>query len=583
MVIALGAGVLVSGGVSAVYGDSDMPVLLVIGAVYLVLGGFLYLISRSAAKAYIGFREGFVAVVATWVVTAVLGAIPYAVLGIFGPVDALFESMSGFTTTGASVLVDYDQPHGIMFWRSLTHWYGGMGIVVLVLAFLPSVGGGAIRLFAAEAPGPITERLTPRLKDTAKRLWYIYVGLSAAETLLLMALGMGPFFAITHTFGTMATGGFSPLAASVGAFDSWSIELVITIFTILAGGNFALYFAVLTGRRRAILRDPEFRLYLLIIAVSTIAVAASLMIAKSHFSIAHALREAFFQVSALQTTTGFVTADFDQWNSFAKTLLLMLMFVGGCAGSTAGGIKVVRFLVLSKNAGRVLSQASHPLLVVPIRAGRRIIPDSVASSVRAFFFLWMSTFAVGTLILAMSNVSLVTAASAVAATLNNVGPGLELVGATLNYAPIAGFGKVGLIVLMLLGISLTAIGTYVLAATGGTDMYFFQEYISPTVILTSVMLFLLLLTLKSPSPQQDFGLSRRDKLIKAISDNTLGIYFLHVIVLESIQNGYFGFALNRNTLNPIIEVPLMTVIVLFVSLGIVILLKKIPYLDKLIG
>lgn len=449
--IALGAGILVSSGVSAIYGDSDMVALLVVGVIYLVLGAALFLFSRSAAKAYIGFREGFLAVVAAWIAATIFGGLPYMVLGIFGPVDAFFESMSGFTTTGASVLTDYDQPHGIMFWRSLTHWYGGMGIVVLVLAFLPSVGGGAIRLFAAESPGPITERLTPRLKDTAKHLWYIYVGLSAAETLILMALGMAPFYALTHTFGTMATGGFSPLAASVGFFDSWSIELVITIFTIIAGGNFALYFAFLAGRRRDMLRDPEFRLYLGIIAVSTLAVAASLMIAKSHFSTAQALRDAFFQVVTLQSTTGFVTADFDQWNSFAKTLLLMLMFVGGCAGSTAGGIKVVRFLVLSKNAGRVLSQASHPHLVVPIRMGRRIIPDSVASSVLAFFFLWLSTFAIGTLVLAMSNVSLVTAASAVAATLNNVGPGLELVGATLNYAPIAGFGKVVLILMMLLG------------------------------------------------------------------------------------------------------------------------------------
>lgn len=451
VVIALGAGVVVSGGVSAVYGDPDMLPLFVTGAAYLVAGGALFALTRTAARAYVGFREGFLAVVATWIVATVFGGLPYILLGIFGPIDAFFESMSGFTTTGASVLTDYEQPHGIMFWRSLTHWYGGMGIVVLVLAFLPAVGGGAIRLFAAESPGPITERLTPRLKDTAKRLWYIYVGLSAAETLILMALGMGPFFAVTHTFGTMATGGFSPLAASVGTFDSWSIELAITIFTIVAGGNFALYSAFLAGRRRDILRDPEFRLYLGIIAVSTVAVAASLMIAKSHFNTADALRDSFFQVVTLQSTTGFVTADFDQWNSFAKTLLLMLMFVGGCAGSTAGGIKVVRFLVLSKNAGRVLAQASHPNLVVPIRLGRRVVPDSVAASVLAFFFLWVSTFAIGTLLLAASNVSLVTAASAVAATLNNVGPGLELVGATLNYSPIASYGKVVLIIMMLLG------------------------------------------------------------------------------------------------------------------------------------
>jgi len=451
VIVAIGAGILVSAGVSAIYGDSDLTMLLVSGLICLAVGWPLYWVSRKAARAYVGFREAFVAVVASWLAATVFGALPYMMVGLFSPIDALFESMSGFTTTGASVLTDYNQPHGIMFWRSLSHWYGGMGIVVLFLALLPSVGGGAIRLFAAESPGPTAERLTPRLKDTAKHLWFIYVGLSAAEALILLALGLDAFDSLTHTFGTMATGGFSPLATSVGGFNSWSIELVITIFMLLAGGNFALYFAFLSRRPKDLLRDRELRLYVGIIVVSIIAVGTSLMLARSHFSIAHAFRESMFQVVSLQTTTGYVTADFDQWNTFAKTLLLMLMFVGGCAGSTAGGIKVARFLVLSKNAGRTLSQAAHPHAVIPVRVGRRIIPSAVVSSILAFFFLWMTTFAIGTVLLAASNVSLITAASAVAATLNNVGPGLELVGATLNYAPIEGYGKVVLMVMMLLG------------------------------------------------------------------------------------------------------------------------------------
>ncbi len=451
VIVAIGAGILVSAGVAVGYGESDVVPLLVSGAICVMLGTPLIILTQSTRRAYIGFREGFVAVVACWIVAALFGALPFVLSGVFGPVDAVFESMSGFTTTGASVLTDYNQAHGIMFWRSLTHWYGGMGIVVLVIALLPSVGGGAIRLFAAESPGPSPERLTPRLKDTAKHLWYIYVGLSGAEFLLLMVVGMGPFDAITHTFGTMATGGFSPEAASVGSFNSWSIELVITVFMVLAGGNFALYFAFLSGRRWAVFRDPEFRLYLAILAAGTILVGTSLMIARSHFSVTHAFREAMFQVVSLQTTTGYVTADFDGWNSFAKTLLLLLMFVGGCAGSTAGGIKVVRFLVLSKNAKRVLSQSVRPHAVIPVRVGRRVVPETVLAGVLGFFFLYMMTFGAGTLLLATSNVSLVTSASAVAATLNNVGPGLELVGATLNYAPIAAFGKVVLIAMMLLG------------------------------------------------------------------------------------------------------------------------------------
>jgi trk system potassium uptake protein TrkH len=326
-----------------------------------------------------------------------------------------------------------------------------MGIVVLVIALLPAVGGGAIRLFAAESPGPTAERLTPRLRDTAKHLWYIYVGLSALEVFLLLAVGLGPYDALTHTFGTMATGGFSPHAASVGAFHSWSAELVIVVFMTLAGGNFAIYFAVLSGRRWAVLRDPEYRLHLGILALGTILVAASLIIAKSHFSLIHALREALFQVVSIQTTTGYVTADFDTWNSFAKTLLLLLMFIGGCAGSTAGGIKVARFLVLSKDSSRMMARAIHPQAVIPVKVGRRVVPETVIAAILSFFFLYLVVFAAGTLLLATSNVSLVTAASAVAATLNNVGPGLELVGATLNYAPIAPFGKIVLIVMMLLG------------------------------------------------------------------------------------------------------------------------------------
>jgi trk system potassium uptake protein TrkH len=451
VLVAIGAGILVSAGVSVAYGDPDLVSLLVSGGICLVIGFPLYVVTRSASRAYIGFREGFVAVVVAWLVAAVFGALPFIFEGIFSPIDALFESMSGFTTTGASVLTDFEQPHGIMFWRSLTHWYGGMGIVVLFIALLPAVGGGAIRLFAAEAPGPTPERLTPRLKDTAKHLWFIYVGLSALETIVLMALGTGPFNALTHTFGTMATGGFSPFAGSVGEFNSWSVELAITVFMVLAGGNFALYFALLSRRRWNLLRDPEFRLYLSIMVVGTIAVAVSLIIARSHFSLTHAFREAVFQTVSLQTTTGYVTADFDQWNSFAKTLLFMLMFVGGCAGSTAGGFKVVRFLVLSKNARRVLAQSVHPRAVIPVKIGGRVVSEHVRAAVLGLFFLWISTFAIGTLLLSTSNVSLVTSASAVAATLNNVGPGLELVGATLNYAPIAPFGKVVLIAMMLLG------------------------------------------------------------------------------------------------------------------------------------
>ncbi len=243
--IVVGVGMVVSGVVSVVYGDPDLAGMLVSAVVCLVIGVPAYFYTRGARYSYVGLREGFVGATASWVLATALGAVPFVLTGTLGPIDALFETMSGFTTTGASVLTDYAQPHGIMFWRSLTHWYGGMGIVVLFIALLPPTGGGAIRLFAAESPGPSTERLTPRLRDTAKNLWLIYVGMTVVLVFVLMAVGLGPFSAVTHAFGTMATGGFSPEAASIATYDSWSVELVLVVFMVLAGGNFALYYAFL--------------------------------------------------------------------------------------------------------------------------------------------------------------------------------------------------------------------------------------------------------------------------------------------------------------------------------------------------
>ncbi|MCX8033190.1 MAG: TrkH family potassium uptake protein [Thermoleophilia bacterium] len=448
---ALGLGMLASALCSGIYADAGLVPLLVSTGICLAVAIPLYVWSRKAGSAYIGFREAFAGVAASWVAAAVLSALPYTLAGVFGPLDALFESISGLTTTGASVLVDYAQPRGIMFWRGLSQWYGGMGIVVLFLALLPAVGGGGIRLFAAEAPGPSPERLTPRIRDTAKRLWLIYAGISLAEVVLLIAVGLDPYSALTHTFATMATGGFSPEAQSVGAYQSLAVELVVVLFMFLAGLNFALYSLLLSRRARQVVQDPELRLYVGILALSTVAVAVSLVVTGSHQTLGHAFREALFQVVSIQTTTGFVTADFDTWNNFSRTLFLLLMFVGGCAGSTAGGIKVVRLLVLGKNARRTLAQAVHPHAVIPVRVGRRVISNEVVTGVLSFFFLYVLLFALGTLVVAATGESLVTSASAVAATLNNVGPGMELVGATMNYAPLAPLAKITLMVLMLLG------------------------------------------------------------------------------------------------------------------------------------
>ena len=451
IVMALGVGILASAFVSLFYEHPDLPALLASTAVCLAVGIPVFLATRLGGHTTIGYREGFLITGLGWIVAMIFGALPYLIYGMFSPIDALFEAMSGFTTTGASVLQNFDQPRGLMFWRSLTHWYGGMGIIVLFVAVLPSLGGGAIRLFSAEAPGPVPERLTPKIRDTAKGLWLIYVGISAAEMLALRGAGLDLYDAITHTFGTMATGGFSPRAESIAAYDMWHVELIIVFFMVLAGANFALYFAVLSGQTRRLLRDPELRLYLAMLLGGVVAVATSLMLAGPHEEIIGALRDATFQVVSIQTTTGYVTADFDQWNTFAKAYLVVIMFVGGSAGSTAGGIKVARVLLLAKNAHHEITRQAHPRAVLPVKIGGRVISEDVRMAVLGFFSIHVAVFVGGTLAMAMTNVDIVSAVASVAATLNNIGPGLEVVGPTLNYAPIHASGKIILITLMLMG------------------------------------------------------------------------------------------------------------------------------------
>jgi trk system potassium uptake protein TrkH len=451
VILALGAGILVSAGVSTLYRDPDVWALLVSAAIALAVGGSLFWTTRLRSHSSIGYREGFLSVGLGWIVAMVFGAIPYLVYGLFGPVDALFESMSGFTTTGASVLTDYHQPHGILFWRALTHWYGGMGIIVLFIAVLRPLGAGAMRLFSAESPGPVTERLTPRIRDTARNLWLIYAGFTALEIVLLSVFGMDVFDAFCHSFATMATGGFSTLESSVAGFHSFSVEIIIVVFMFIAGGNFALYYAVIRGRPGRLLRSPEFLVYTGIMAVSVVAVGVSLILAKSHFNAGHAFREALFQVTSVQTTTGFVTADFNLWNSFAKMLLVLLMFVGGSAGSTAGGLKVARVIVLFKSMKHELTRQMHPQAVLPLKIGGRIVPESVRTNVLGYFVLYVVIAAGGVLLVATTNVDLVTAGTSVAATLNNIGPGLEAVGATTNYSFMEPFAKVVLIGLMVVG------------------------------------------------------------------------------------------------------------------------------------
>ena len=397
-------------------------------------------------------REGFAIVTFGWLFYALFGALPFLFSGaIPSPLDACFETMSGFTTTGATILPIIETlPQSVLLWRALTHWLGGMGIIVMSLAILPMLGVGGMQLFKAEVPGPTADRLKPRIQDTAKLLWGVYVLLTAAETLLLMAGGMNFYEALCHAFATLATGGFSTRNASVGAYDSAYIDWVITCFMFLAGVNFSLHYYALRGRLREYFRNEEFLFYLAL----TVGVTGLLVIINqgtSYQSLAENLRFSAFQTTSILTTTGFGTADYETWPVLAQYLLVFLMFIGGCAGSTGGGIKVARILLIFKHAQVQLYRLIHPRAVRLVKLGNTPVDREVMQSILGFFALYMAIFVLASFLMAASGMDLVSAGAAVIATLGNVGPGLGSVGPVDHYGLIAPFGKTVLILCMLLG------------------------------------------------------------------------------------------------------------------------------------
>lgn len=409
------------------------------------------LAGRGAGETY--RREGILIVVGGWVLASFFGAVPYLTTGTLTlPADALFESASGFTTTGASVLTDIEAAgRGILLWRGFTQWLGGMGIIVLFVALLPELGPGARFLYKLEVPGPTAETLHPRVHDTALVLWRIYLALSIAQTVLLLLAGLDLYDALSHTFTTMSTGGFSPRNASVAAFDSVWVHLVIIVFMLIAGVNFSLYYGLRRHRGRNLFADPELRVYLGIVLVVSVAIAIDLVEAGTYDSAGRALLDALFQVTSLLTTTGFATADFALWPSLSKVLLVVLLFIGGCAGSTGGGPKVMRYVVGIKAALREVRLIFSPSSVLAIFVGGKAVPDHVVRSVTAFFFLYFSFWGLGTVLLSIGDVDLETAATASIAVLGNVGPGLAGVGPTENFAFFAGWQKTVMVVLMWLG------------------------------------------------------------------------------------------------------------------------------------
>ncbi|WP_123291495.1 TrkH family potassium uptake protein [Desulfosoma caldarium] len=449
----IGATLLLPLGFSVAYSDGASGAFLLSMAVAATLGAALMVWTRGkAVPPVIGHREGILIVALGWMIAAALGALPFMFAKTFSSVtDAFFESMSGFTTTGASVLTDIESvPESLLLWRALTQWLGGMGIIVLSLAILPFLGVGGMQLYKAEVPSPVPDKLRPRIKDTAMALWKVYILFTVAETALLMAGGLNLFEALCHTFGTLATGGFSTKNASVGHYQSAYVDGVITVFMLMAGINFSLHYSALKGRPQSFWRDPECRFFLGLFALFTVVTTASLY-GSVYASISQAFRYAAFQVISMLTTTGFTTADYERWPALAQAVLFLCMFLGGSAGSTAGGIKCLRILLLIQHGYREMLRLIHPHSVFHVKLGGRMVPTDVLHSVWGFFVLYLGLFVLFSLLMAAMSSDLLSAFSSVAATLGNIGPGFGAIGPATNYAALPEAAKWLLSLSMLLG------------------------------------------------------------------------------------------------------------------------------------
>ncbi len=435
--------------VALIYGEKTLLSFLATLVVALVLGGTLSLFSRPKTKV-IYAREGFAITSLAWLALSLIGALPfYLSRQIPSFVDAFFETVSGFTTTGASILTQVEAlDQSLLFWRSFTHWVGGMGVLVFLMAFLPNVSDRSIHIIRAEMPGPIVGKLLPKVRDTAKILYLIYIGMTVLEVVLLMLGNMSLFDSLVHAFGTAGTGGFGIRSDSVAGFSAYH-QWVIAIFMLLFGVNFNLYYLTLIGRFRSALRSTELWVYLGICAAATAVLCFDLRAVYDSFS--ELIRQSAFQVSSIITTTGFSTADFNTWPAVSKTVLLLLMFLGACAGSTAGGLKISRFILLWKNCQAELRYMLHPRSVNPLRFEGKKVEKETRNAVLVYFTLYLFCFCTILLLLSPNGFDLETNFSAAASCFNNIGPGFSLVGPLSSYAAYSPFGKIVLSFAMLLG------------------------------------------------------------------------------------------------------------------------------------
>lgn len=436
----------------SIYYREDIWHLATSGAISIVAGGLTWLGTRNEQKKELKKKDGYLIVTLGWLCMSCFGTLPYILSGTIPDfTNAFFETISGYTTTGASVMTDIESaPKGILFWRSLTQWIGGMGIIVLAVAILPILGIGGMQLFVAEAPGISPDKMKPRIKEVAKRLWFIYLGLTLIETVLLMFGGMTFYDAINHALTTMATGGFSTKNASVAYYDSAYIQYVIIIFMFLAGTNFTITYFGLKGKFKKVWANEEFRNYLIIVLLLSVSISF-FVFSSTWEGFEKSFRDSLFQVVSIITTTGYVTADYTKWAPFLTIVFFLLMFLGASTGSTAGGIKVVRHTLLFKNSFLEMRRQLHPSAVIPVRLNGAAVSRSITYNVLAFVMIYMLVYAIGVFLLSFTGVEFDTALGAVATSLGNIGPGLGEVGPVDNFNSITPFGKWILSFLMLLG------------------------------------------------------------------------------------------------------------------------------------
>ncbi len=415
-------------------------------------GGLLMYLNKQKEGKTKG-RDGYIIVALCWILASVIASVPFVISGaIPNPIDAFFETCSGFSTTGASILTDVEaMSKGLLFWRSFTHWLGGMGILIFAIALLPSLGISGQAIAKAEAPGPTLDKLTPKLSDTAKMLYLLYICFTVAETILLMFGGLSLFDSLVHTFGTVGTGGFSSYNDSIAHFDSAYVDVVISIFMIMSGVNFNLYFIIFRQNLKGFFKDVEFRFYLSFIGISTLLIGISLYATGSISNIGTSFRYSLFQTATIISTTGYATTNYDLWPTFGRMLLFILMFIGGCSCSTGGGIKVVRIVVILKLIKRGISLKLHPNAYVSLKMNNKPLPIDTVSAIASFVFLYMLTIFAGTILISLNGFSLLTSFSAVAACLGNIGPGFDLVGPVMNYSIFSNGSKLVLSFLMLAG------------------------------------------------------------------------------------------------------------------------------------